>query len=129
MPVRRLLVLLVLLVFLLGAIGAAQRDALRRPDTTTAAEPAPSGAPPPVEGALPRDEVVRAEIGDRVVVRVASDSPDVAKVLDLGLQTAVGPQLPGELAFAADRAGRFPVTLELGERRAGWIEIREAGAR
>jgi hypothetical protein len=132
---RRNLILILLAGFVLalGAAGAAQRDADQGRSTTTS----PPAAPPPsgggtqanlVKGELPADKVVRAAVGDDVELRVASSSPDVAKILALGVQTAVGPGIPGTLRFEALSAGRFPVDLELGGV-AGEVVVSEPGER
>ncbi len=139
MPARRLTLVLVMLVLVLGAIGAARRDATRTPATTTTSRTTPQStttgptattgvpaAPVVVEGTLPVDRVIRARVGDSVDVRVRSDVPDIARIVDVGVSGAVGPNLPGELRFTADAPGRYPVLLEVAGRRAGLVIVSPA---
>lgn len=128
---RPALVLLMAMVLLVSAISAAERDDGRRagaPATTTAA-PVPAQAPGPVRevaATLPSSMPVRARVGDTVVLRVRSATPDIARMLDLGLQTSVGPALPGELRFVADAPGTFPVTLQVAGTTGGLVQVRAA---
>ena len=125
-----ILVLLAGFVLAFGAAGAAQRDAQRTDRTSPATAEPPRSAPGGVEanlvtGTLPADRVVRAVVGDDVELSVKSNAPDVAKIVELGIQTAVGPGLPGTLSFRALTAGRFPVTLDVAGTEAGAVTIAE----
>lgn len=129
---RRNLILILLAGFVLalGAAGAAQRDADRTAATSappTAQQSAPGGTEANVvEGDLPADRIVRAKVGDDIEVRIASSTPDVARLIDLGLHAAVGPGLRGAMRFRALSPGRFPVTLEVAGTSPGAIVVQDA---
>ena len=84
---RRNLILILLagLVLALGAAGAAQRDAERNDDATTSRRAGARAAAPGgteanvVEGALPADRTIRAEVGDDVELHGRQQTPDVAR--------------------------------------------------
>ncbi len=129
---RRNVILILLAGFVLafGAAGAAQRDQQRSDRPLPATSDSPQNAPGGLEanvvkGSLPADRVVRAVVGDDVELSVTSNAPDVAKIVELGIQTAVGPGLPGTLSFRALTAGRFPVTLDVAGTEAGAVKIAE----
>jgi hypothetical protein len=128
---RPLIWLLASLVIVLGALSATQRDDER---ARTAQQQVPRAAPGAAErgevvpGELPGDRVVRARPGDTVVLRVRSEVPDVARIARLGLATAVGPGIPGELSFQALEPGRLAVVLQLSGRRVGTVDVRAAAA-
>lgn len=121
-PRRPLLILLVAAILLMGALSADRRD--RGREASAPALPAPS-APPGDEiiATLPASRPVEARVGDTVVLRVRSDSPDVAKILEAGIQAPVGPGVPGELRFVPQARGELEVTLELAATRAGLVEV------
>jgi len=123
------LVLIAGFVLALGAASAARRDPGRsdqRP-ASTAASTAPEGTGGVkanlVTGTLPADRVIRAVVGDDIELRVTSQAPDVAKIVEFGVQTAVGPGLPGTVRFRALWPGRFPVTLDVAGVEAGAVVI------
>ena len=124
---RRLLIVLAVFVLTLTVAGALRREPARQSSFT----PAPSSVATAVGGAeanvvratLPADRVVRAKLGDTVELRVRSDTPDTAKILELGISTPVGPLLPGTISFEADATGRFPVTLSVAGTAAGEIDV------
>jgi len=125
---RRLLLVLAVLALTLGVAGALRRES----SSTTSTTPLPRAAPPAqvggaeadvVTGALPGDRVVRARVGDTVRLTVASASPDIANMPELGLSSPVGPQIPGIFEFTAYATGRFPVTLSLAARTAGEVDV------
>ena len=124
---RTTLVLLVLVILLTGAISAANRDrrtAGTTTTTTTAAAPAPSvAAGDEVVATLPSSKPVRATTGETVVLRVKSDTPDIAKILAVGAKAPVGPGLPGELRFVAPTPGDLPVKLEVAGTTAGIVRV------
>lgn len=139
MPGRRLLLLLVLLLLILSVLSAT-RDISRRPtgggtSTTTAAPPATRPAPvekpsatdrpatTPVTATLPSDRPVRVRLGERVVLKIRSERPDVVLIDALGLRAPVGPGTTGILDFVAGSQGSFGVTLALGERRVGEVKV------
>lgn len=142
MPSRRALVwVLAALVIALGALSAATRDRSKTATSTTSqttTAPAtgtsstattttsPTGGPE-VTGVLPDDKVVKGRVGDLIVIRVRSETPDIAKIAALGVEGAVGPGIAGLLSFQAGQPGRFPVGLTVSERRVGAVEIAPAG--
>lgn len=125
---RTTIVLLVLVILLTGAISASNRD--RRATqttpstTTTAAAPAPSvAAGDEIVATLPSAKPVKARTGDTVVLRVRSDTPDIAEILAVGAKTPVGPGLPGVLRFVAPTAGDLQVDLEVAGTTAGIVRV------
>lgn len=139
MPGRRLILLLVLLVLTLSVLSAT-RDISRRPatgagdnrttrpDATTApavtATTTPA-TPEPVRPAatLPSAKPVLARQGDRVILKVRSERPDVVLIDELGLRAPVGPGTTGLLDFVAGVPGSFAVELALGDRQVGEVEV------
>ena len=119
---RPLLILLVAAILMMGALGANQRDRDQQASAPAVSAPAePPGEE--VTATLPSGKPVRARVGDTVVLRVRSDSPDVAKILAAGVQAPVGPGVPGELRFVPRARGELEVTLELAATRAGLVEV------
>ncbi len=125
-----ILVLIAGFILAVGALGAARRDRDQaRTQTTTApaTAPAPAGTGGAqadlVKATLPADRVVRARLGDEIELRVTSAAPDVAKIVELGVQAAVGPDIPGTVSFRALAEGSFDVMLEVSGDRAGRLEI------
>ncbi len=132
---RPALLLLVAMIVVASLLSAAERDRTsgdRAQTTTTTALPAatPAGGDGrEVVAKLPSRRPVRARVGDTVVLRVSSATPDIAKVTQLGLQTAVGPALLGELRFVADAPGEFPVVLQVAGTTGGIVRVRDAAAK
>jgi hypothetical protein len=125
---RTTLVLLALVILLTGAISAANRDTRSTGTTTTTTSTAPAPAPADektdeVVATLPSTKPVRAETGETVVLRVRSDTADIAEILAVGAKTPVGPGLPGELRFVAPTAGDLDVTLEVAGTTAGIVRV------
>ncbi len=124
---RRLLIVLAVFVLTLTVAGALRRQPARDTSFTPAPTPAATavgGAEANVvTGTLPAERVIHAKLGDTVELRVKSDTPDTAKILELGISTPVGPLLPGTISFQADATGRFPVTLSVADRAAGEIDV------
>jgi len=79
-----------------------------------------------VSGRLPADKVVRAREGSVVELEVMSPQADEVQIDDLGVSAPVQPDLPAELRFVADEAGRFPVTLRDSGERLGTLEVTPA---
>jgi hypothetical protein len=119
---RPLLILLVATILLMGALSAAERD---RDEVATAPSPVPVAGSPgdEIKATLPSSRPVEAGVGDTVVLRVRSDSPDIAKILAAGLEAPVGPGVPGELRFIPRASGAFEVRLELAATRAGLVAV------
>lgn len=127
---RSAITLLVVMIIVVGALSAAERDRTRGKKATTTTTTTAAQAQPleptgrQVVATLPGDSPVRAKVGDSVVLRVRSDTPDIAQMLKLGLSTSVGPKLLGELQFVADAPGTFPVTLEVAGTVGGIVQVR-----
>ncbi len=129
---RQLIVLILAgMLLLIGAMSAAERDLRSRealtPTTrsTMATPSAPVREPATIRATMPDERTVKAQVGDTVELSVRSDTPDVAKILALGVKVAVGPGIPGQATFQALAAGRYAVQLELADRDAGVIVVRE----
>jgi hypothetical protein len=104
--------LLLLVVALASASGRREQGpAVPYAERLETRSPAPT-----VELELPAKRPVAAGVGDVVRLRVRAEGPDEARITRLALAWPVGPGLPGEIAFVADRAGRFGVALRSGER-------------
>lgn len=124
-PTRRLL-LFVTLMLLLGVFASAiapprRKDVVQRPSGGATTPPARV-----VSARLPRDREVRAAVGDVVSLQVTSEERDVAQIVTLGVSEPVEADLPAELVFDADRAGRFAVTLRDDGRRVGLVVVADA---
>ncbi len=122
---RPALILLVAVILLAGAISAADRDrrATGTSTTTTSIPPAEGTPSEDVTATLPSSKPVRARTGETVVLRVRSETPDIAKILAVGVRTSVGPGIPGELRFIAPTAGDLPVKLEVAGTTAGVVRV------
>jgi hypothetical protein len=123
---RSAITLLVVMILVVGALSAAERD---RTSDKTATTTAADALPPQTTGhdviaTLPKDSPVRAKVGDSVLLRVRSETPDIAQILQLGIQAPVGPALPGALQFVAEAPGTFPVTLEVAGTTGGVVQVR-----
>ena len=79
-----------------------------------------------VSGRLPADKVVRAREGSVVELEVTNPQADEVRIDDLGVSAPVEPDLPADLRFVADEAGRFPVTLRDSGERLGTLEVTPA---
>ncbi len=135
---RALVWVLAALVIALGALSAATRDRTQTATSTRSQATAPAATTgstttttsaaegPEVTGVLPDDKVVKGRVGDLIVIRVRSDTPDIAKIAALGVEGAVGPGIAGLLSFQAGQPGRFPVGLTVSGRRVGAVEIAPA---
>ncbi len=128
MALRRILLFVAMLLLVaLIAESIAPRD-----EPPPAIKGAPGVAPPPpsgglVEAALPKDREVRARVGDLVQIAVTHDAQDTVRIVSLGIEEPVDPDLPAQLVFDADRPGRFSVTLRDAARRIGVVEVLEKG--
>ena len=124
---RPALILLVVVILLIGAVSAANRDQRDARTTTstsaTPAKPADETSSADVTATLPSSKPVRARTGDTVVLRVRSETPDIAEVLAVGAKTSVGPGLPGELRFVAPTEGDLTVDLEVAGTTAGIVQV------
>jgi hypothetical protein len=124
MAVRRIALFIVLLL-----VVAAIAEAIAPGDEAPRAVKGTPGATPPpyagelVEGALPEDGEIRARVGDLVQVEVTHGEQDMVRIVSLGLEEPVDPDLPAQLVFDADREGRFSVTLRDAAERIGVVEV------
>lgn len=84
----------------------------------------PAGGPKVVKGRFPREGPLTVAEGSIVELTVAAKTPDVAELLDLGLEAPIGPGLDGSLQFVADRAGRFALTSVVSGRPIGVLVVR-----
>ena len=124
---RSAITLLVVMIIVAGALSAAERDRTsgKTATTTTAADARASQTTGhEVVATLPADSPVHAKVGDSVLLRVRSATPDIAQMLKLGISTSVGPALLGEMQFVADSSGTFPVTLEVAGTVGGVVQVR-----
>ena len=126
---RILLFVAMLLLVALVAESIAPRD-----EAPQAVKGAPYATPPPatgdvVDARLPAKggEDVRARVGDLVQIEVSSRVQDTVRIVSLGIEEPVDPDLPAQIVFDADRVGRFSVTLRDAARRVGVVEVVDAG--
>jgi hypothetical protein len=126
---RILLFVAMLLLVALIAESIAPRDEAPR-----AVKGAPYATPPPATGGVVEAELpakgerdVRARVGDLVQIEVRSRAQDMARIVSLGIEEPVDPELPAQIVFDADRPGRFSVTLRDAARRVGVVEVLDAG--
>ena len=66
---------------------------------------------------------MRAQLGERVVLRVKTGGPDIIAIDALGVRAPTGPGTSGTLDFVAGTTGKFPVTLALGEKKIGTLSV------
>ena len=78
-----------------------------------------------ITAALPRDRVVRAATGDRIVLEVKADAEDQVQIEGYDLIEPVDPLTPAQFDFIADQAGRFAVTLVATGKRLGRVDVVE----
>ncbi len=144
MPGRRLILVLVMLLVTLSVLSASRDISRRGPagqgqQTTTATQPAqpsegkdgakkpadrkPQATPTTTARRLPSSRPVRAQLGERVVLRVKTGRPDIIAIDALGVRAPTGPGTSGTLDFVAGTTGNFPVTLALGEREIGTLSV------
>lgn len=120
---RRLLLIFAFMLLVIGLAGGfapREEQAVKPPDRPAVAPGAGVGV---VRGELPEDETVEAQVGDLVELTVTARGPDSVAIAGLGLTEGVAPGAPAQLSFLADRAGRFPVSLTLSDRRVGSVVV------
>jgi len=122
MPLRRLLLILLLLLFA-TSMAASLTNRTTTSTTPSRRAPAQAGLARTVTATLPGDKVVRAAVGDRIVLAVAADAPDDVTIAGYDLLGAVDPETPAQFDFIADRTGRFAVTLESSGKVVGHLEV------
>ncbi|CAB4882401.1 unannotated protein [freshwater metagenome] len=125
---RVILLVLVAGVVISGALRATQRDLTRTTSpTTSTTTPAPVATPASVIRVMfPSETPVRAHPGDLIELSVRSATPDIAKIVALGVSVPVGPGVPGTTTFRAGAPGDYAVTLDLAESDAGVLQIADA---
>jgi hypothetical protein len=116
--------ILLALAALLSSLSPRERRAVA--PSRTQQEAAAERRARTVSGRLPADKVVRAREGNVVELEVMSEQADEVRIDDLGVSAPVQPDLPAELRFVADEAGRFPVTLRDSGERLGTLEVTPA---
>ena len=116
--------ILLALAALLSSLSPRERRAVA--PSRTQQEAAVERPARTVSGRLPADKVVRAREGNVVELEVMSQQADEVRIDDLGVSAPVQPDLPAELRFVADEAGRFPVTLRDSGERLGTLEVTPA---
>jgi hypothetical protein len=121
---RRILLFIAMLLL----VAVIAESIAPRNEAPRAVKGAPGATPPPATGSvvdarLPARRDVRARVGDLVQLEVRSRAQDVAQIVSLGIAEPVDPELPAQIVFDADRAGRFSVTLRDAARRVGVVEV------
>jgi hypothetical protein len=127
MLARRLLIALAILLGLTAlAGGLAAPPRVVTPSAPGAPPGGPAVASQPVERTLDASgtgQVVRARVGQSVVIQVRSDRLDTVSLGDYG-DESVDPQAPARFELLADTPGRYPIELELAQRRIGTLDVR-----
>jgi hypothetical protein len=126
MLLRRLLLFAAALLLVAALASAiAPREQATRPESQGPQRGAlaPAIPAPVVRGALPRDRVVEAEVGDVVELQVAASQPEEAEIPKLGVDAPADAGLPARLTFVADRPGRFGVRLRYSGEKVGVIQV------
>ena len=121
MRIRGIIILLAVSLLLLSGLSASRKGA-----QTTSAPPAAAATTPTPESKsadLPADGKVKAKPGQTINLRIHSDAPDVAQILDLGLSTAVGPGIAGEMTVIPPTTGNYTVTLQIAQREIGVVVV------
>ena len=98
------------------------------PDPDQAPKPAlpARGAEPGaqvVEGRLPDDRVVRAEVGDLLQLEVTAPVPTGVEIQSFGELETAAPDAPARFTLLAERRGRFAVRYVGTGRTAGFVEV------
>lgn len=150
-PGRRLILLLVMLLVTLSVLSAGRDISRRGPagqttttqTTTTGTTTTPQeersgdrasrsaarkdGQPVvsrTVRQRLPSNDPLRAKLGERVLLQIRTERPDILVVDGLGVRAPTGPGTPGTLDFVAGSAGSWEVTLAIAGRRVGEVLVR-----
>lgn len=123
MRVRGIIILLAVSLLLLSGLSASRREAQTTSPAPAAAAAATAPTPDPKSADLPADGKVKAKPGQIINLRIHSDAPDVAQILELGLSAAVGPGIAGEMTVIAPTKGNYPVTLQIAQRELGVVVV------
>jgi hypothetical protein len=125
MPLRRILVAL-LLVMIVMSVAASLTSHTTKPTAPALPLPSTAGAlARTVSGTLPDDRLVRAAVGDRVVLEVKADVADQVQIAGYDLIEVVDPLAPANFDFVADQPGRFGVRLLSTGEVVGRLEVVE----
>jgi len=114
-------VFLVLTAMLGSLSGTDRADRAEKPP------PSPPQGVVQATGRLPADEIVRARVGDVVVLDAATKRFDRVRIAGLGFEADAAPGAPARLEFVAGQPGRFAVVTELGGARLGTLVVSPAG--
>lgn len=123
MRIRGIIILLAVSLLLLSGLSASRRNAQTTSPPPAAAATATAPTPEPKSADLPADGKVKAKPGQTINLRIHSDAPDVAQILELGLSAAVGPGIAGEMTVVAPTKGNYPVTLQIAQRELGVVVV------
>lgn len=128
MTLRRVLIIFVVLLLFTSIISASASDddEAKKPPPLTAKQ-RESLVDPTVYGTLPKQEVIRARVGQIVELTVSADSFDSATVEGVGETAAVSPGAPATFSFVPDRPGVFPVSLVSDGDRLGRVIVTATG--
>lgn len=74
-------------------------------------------------GATAEPKIIRAQEGQKVRIRAASDIADEAHLHGYDISAEVGPGKEALIEFTAAKTGRFPIELEKLEKEIGIIEV------
>jgi hypothetical protein len=124
-PWRRFLLFAVLLLVAASVVSALTPRERRFGDRPSdAAQPLPASPPAAVvEASLPGERNIRARVGDVVHLTVRAPSADMVEVADLALEQPVDADVPADLVFVADQAGRFPIRLRDAGEAVGTLRV------
>ncbi|MGH2918636.1 MAG: hypothetical protein ACRDLS_08585 [Solirubrobacteraceae bacterium] len=123
---RRVTILFAVLLLLSAVVAIVAPRPEPADDPTPRTGPATTtgdGVTAAVRGVLPRDQLVRATVGDVVELSVTATGPDSASIEELGLTDGADRGAPARFSFLADRPGRFDVRLLLSEQTVGRVVV------
>jgi hypothetical protein len=122
----RQLALWAAVLFAIALIAAAIAPPPDR-QATAPVFPAPNALAAPagtsVEGTLPAQAPLVADVGSVVRLQVAATHDDHVTISGLGVRAPVGPGTTGVVEFVADSPGRWPVVLDPSGERIGTVEV------
>jgi hypothetical protein len=112
-------------LFAIGLIAAAvaPRDEPAPAPVFPAPNPLAAPAGSAVEGTLPAQAPLVADVGSIVRLRIGSGAGDHVEIAGLGVRAPVGPGTTGVVEFVADSPGRWPVLLDPSGVRIGTVEV------
>jgi hypothetical protein len=134
MAARRLLIVMLVLLGI-SILGGTLLPTQRARDRTTTAtetteEPIVRDTVPPgkllrrtIEVPAPVQKAIPVNVGDQLLLLVASKKHDEVEIPKLGLVDAVDPFAPARFDILAVEAGSFPIRLVAADRRVGRIVV------